>query len=123
LRATGIGQLSFVEFELHAASVAKINRITSATSHSRHQPYVARRANLSQPPVIAEKQKQCHIPRCPASAAEGRIAIVTDVGSGMRWTRSDRQTCDLRLRTAKPCGPGAPGLVLSLRDVLADDGD
>jgi len=43
---------------------------------------------------------------------EGRIAIVTDVGSGMRWTRGcsariarGRRHC---LRTAKACRPGAP---------------
>jgi hypothetical protein len=43
---------------------------------------------------------------------EGRIAIVTDVGQGMRWTLQ-RQAQSLRgrmmlRRTAKSCGPGAP---------------
>jgi hypothetical protein len=28
----------------------------------------------------------------PASFKEGRIAIVTDVGSGMRWTRERHKT-------------------------------
>ena len=45
---------------------------------------------------------------------EGRIAIVTDVGSGMRWTRG----CSVRFgapakaasRTAKTCGPDPPML-------------
>jgi hypothetical protein len=27
------------------------------------------------------------------------------------------------MRTTKSCGPGTPGLVLSLRDVFAGDGD
>jgi hypothetical protein len=43
---------------------------------------------------------------------EGRIAIVTDVGSGMRWTQRCRETSAL-MRTAKSCGPGAPTLALS----------
>jgi hypothetical protein len=53
---------------------------------------------------------------------EGRFAIVRSVGSGMRWTRSCRQTCDMP-RTAKPCGPGTPGLALSFARRFADDGD
>ncbi len=40
---------------------------------------------------------------------EGRIAIVTDVGSGMRWTRGCFSALARRrkasARTAKPCGP------------------
>ena len=48
---------------------------------------------------------------------EGRLAIVTDVGSGMRWTLQ-RQAQSLRgrmmlQRTAKSCGSGAPTLALS----------
>jgi len=48
---------------------------------------------------------------------EGRFAIVTDVGSGMRWTRQ-RQAQSLRgrmmlQRTAKSRGSGAPTLALS----------
>jgi hypothetical protein len=54
------------------------------------------------------------------SREEGRLAIVTDVGSGMRWTRQ-RQAQSLRgrmtlQRTAKSCGSGAPTLALSLRE-------
>jgi hypothetical protein len=44
---------------------------------------------------------------------EGRFAIVTDVGFGMRWTRR----CAGRsapMRTAKPCGPDAPTLAFKL---------
>src|SRR6266567_4842019 len=48
---------------------------------------------------------------------EGRIAIVTDVGLGMRWTQGvEAQSLRGRatlLRTAKSCGPGAPTLALS----------
>src|ERR1700685_2646272 len=52
----------------------------------------------------------------PASRArkEGRIAIVTDVGRGMRWTRDVRRRRAL-MRTAKPCGPDISTLV-STRD-------
>jgi hypothetical protein len=45
----------------------------------------------------------------------------------MRWTQG--AACNrlrgrtVRLRTAKSCGPGAPGLALSLRDIFAGDGD
>ena len=35
----------------------------------------------------------------------------------MRWTRRSRFDEARELRTAKACGPGTPGLVLSLRDV------
>jgi hypothetical protein len=46
---------------------------------------------------------------------EGRFAIVTDVGCGMRWTRAALLTRALTLRTAKSCGPDAPTLASSLR--------
>ena len=49
---------------------------------------------------------------CPQ---EGRFAIVTDVGCGMRWTRSVRLTSVLQ-RTAKLCRSDAPMLVSSLRE-------
>jgi hypothetical protein len=39
---------------------------------------------------------------------EGRFAVVTDVGSGMRWTRELRKTNASVTRTEKSCGPGAP---------------
>jgi hypothetical protein len=38
---------------------------------------------------------------------EGRIAIVTDVGRGMRWTQAALKTRALPSRTAKSCGPDA----------------
>jgi hypothetical protein len=48
---------------------------------------------------------------------EGRYAIVTSVGCGMRWTfRLKRALARGRMsskRTAKPCGPGTPTLVSS----------
>jgi hypothetical protein len=66
--------------------------------------------------------------RFPLSRPEkGRIAIVTNVGQGMRWTLQ-RQAQSLRgrtmpQRTAKSCGPGAPMQALSLAgDILRDDG-
>jgi hypothetical protein len=39
------------------------------------------------------RANQWHGPRVPFPQ-EGRFAIVTSVGRGMRWTRSCRQTCD-----------------------------
>jgi hypothetical protein len=56
------------------------------------------------------------------SREEGRLAIVTDVGSGMRWTQQ-RQAQSLRgrvtlQRTAKSCGPGAPTLALRFAGVM-----
>jgi hypothetical protein len=54
--------------------------------------------------------------RYPASS-EGRFAIVTDVGRGMRWTLcAVRRTA--RKRTAKSCGPDAPTLASSWRRSL-----
>ena len=44
----------------------------------------------------------------------GRIAIVTDVGSGERWTQW-RARRARPLRTVKPCGPDPPTLGSSLR--------
>jgi len=46
---------------------------------------------------------------------EGRIAIVTDVERGMRWTQAALLTRALTLRTAKSCGPDAPTLASSWR--------
>jgi len=59
--------------------------------------------------------------------SEGRIAVVTDVGCGMRWTRKRRaqSICadERRLTwTAKSCGPGAPTLALSWRWCFASRG-
>jgi len=45
---------------------------------------------------------------------EGRFAIVTDVGFGMRWMRQ-RARRTMLLRTAKPCGPDAPTLAFTSR--------
>jgi hypothetical protein len=55
---------------------------------------------------------------------EGRFAIVTDVGQGMRWTRAARSAKILRGRTAltrtvKSCGPDAPTLASSVAEVTA----
>src|SRR5262245_27466058 len=55
----------------------------------------------------------------PRTREEGRLAIVTEVGSGMRWTRRviRRMT---RSRTAKSCGSGAPTLALSFANDLRE---
>jgi hypothetical protein len=64
--------------------------------------------------------------RYPASH-EGRFAIVTNVGCGMRWARwvaawviSART--NIPMRTVKPCGPGIPVLMPSARGRFARDG-
>jgi hypothetical protein len=44
---------------------------------------------------------------------EGRFAIVTDVGNGMRWTRLHLEDERCSPRTAKSCGPDAPTLASS----------
>jgi len=70
-----------------------------------------------------------HIPRRPGPR-EGRFAIVTNVGHGMRWTRTRRSANILRgrtalTRTAKSYGPDASTLASSSREakLLGDDGD
>src|SRR5271163_5003661 len=46
-------------------------------------------------------------PRAVSRPQEGRIAIVTDVGRGMRWTRFRVADERAKPRTAKSCGPDA----------------
>src|SRR5215813_902160 len=41
----------------------------------------------------------------------------------MRWTRMALPGERRAMRTAKPCGPGTPGLVLSLQAKVCSDGD
>src|SRR6267154_6203443 len=72
----------------------------------------------------------------PSRPTEGRFAIVTNVGHGMRWTRqrfardgiagrvgerpvSDHQASgrEMLQRTAKSCGPDAPTLASSLAEL------
>ena len=60
------------------------------------------------PSVLPLPPNQPQISRCPV-LTKGRFAIVTNVGSGMRWTRQCRKTSDTT-RTAKSCGPDAPTL-------------
>jgi hypothetical protein len=55
------------------------------------------------------------IERIIPSQTEGRFAIVTDVGCGMRWTRAAPKTKALS-RTAESCGSDAPMLASSLRE-------
>jgi hypothetical protein len=43
--------------------------------------------------------------RASRALHEGRFAIVTDVGCGMRWTLGRRKTGAALKRTAKSCGP------------------
>ena len=53
--------------------------------------------------LVSDNRKLCFMSRVPRSQ-EGRLAIVTNVERGMRWTRSCRKTCGAS-RTVKPCGP------------------
>src|SRR5215472_14252193 len=65
----------------------------------------ARRASENTPPVlpdesspfcknicISENRNTCYLCARPALTG-GRVAIVTNVGRGMRWTRAGRKTC------------------------------
>jgi hypothetical protein len=60
-------------------------------AHACHAQ-IARRANLSQPDGIAVTPKSAADFAPSRPHQEGRFAIVTNVGSGMRWTRWRRKT-------------------------------
>ena len=57
----------------------------------------------------------------PAPLMEGRIAVVTTRGAGMRWTRRRCPTSGAT-RTAKWCGPGAPKAGANADDAQAHRG-
>ena len=88
-------------------------------SATRRLADFARRANVPHPVGIAETPKSVASFHPSCFHKEGRFAIVTNVGSGMRWTQSieARSSCGraMSLRTAKSYGPGAPTLALSWR--------
>ena len=79
----------------------------------------ARRANVPHPVGIAETPKSVASFHSSCFHKEGRFAIVTNVGSGMRWTQSIEARSSrgraISLRTAKSYGPGAPTLASSWR--------
>jgi hypothetical protein len=58
-------------------------RIDSVDQQDR---FLARRANVPRLPRLISLPNQNYILAIP-SHTEGRFAIVTDVGGGMRWTR------------------------------------
>jgi hypothetical protein len=63
---------------------------------------------------VSENQKICIVAAVPPPQ-EGRFAVVTDVGSGMRWTLwlcVDERSLK---RKAKSCGSGAPKQALRSR--------
>jgi hypothetical protein len=64
-------------------------------------PICHRALLLSQPP-------NQWLSSCIPHSLEGRFAVVTEVGSGMRWTRELRKTSASVARTEKSCGSGAP---------------
>jgi hypothetical protein len=75
-------------------------------THTRHAQ-TARRANLSQMAcfdfseiALTPPPNQRHHPRRPALDKEGRFAIVTNVGRGMRWTHWRRTRFNSCGRTA-----------------------
>jgi hypothetical protein len=75
---------------------------------------IARRANMSHAKALVSSGKSRAPFRTSRRLEEGRFAIVTNVGSGMRWTRPCvRRT--RRSRTVKACGPDAPTLAPSFR--------
>jgi len=67
-------------------------------------------------PVLSRPKSLLYPP--PSRPEEGRIAIVTDVGHGMRWTRAALLTRALTSRTEKSCGPDAPTLASSWRKTI-----
>jgi hypothetical protein len=77
------------------------------TLHPGHAQ-TARRAHF----LLRRRANQNHPPARPAPDKEGRFAIVTNVGSGMRWPQCRSRRMPI-FRTAKSCGPGAPRLALS----------
>jgi hypothetical protein len=85
-----------------------------ALTHSRNAQF-ARRANLSQPLRLSRRANHFYKPRRLAPDQEGRIAIVTDVGRGMRWTLWAAQGERQAQGAAKSCGPDPPTLGSSLR--------
>jgi hypothetical protein len=65
-------------------------------------------------PFILDLDRKSATHLAPSRAREeGRIAIVTKRGAGMRWARQLHKTNDACPRTAKSCGPDAPTLASS----------
>jgi hypothetical protein len=112
-----------------------------APRHTKNHP--RQKTNFSSPFNPIPPVQSCHkkypafvfpeigvpFPR-PALDQEGRFAIVMNVERGMRWTHRSCSTLlagrrTTLVRTAKPCGPGIPTLMPSLRrriSRLAGDG-
>ncbi len=74
----------------------------------------ARRANLPHSASLIPAPNQQQHPELPVPQ-EGRFAVVTNVGCGMRWTLWRRADERCLRRTAKSCGPDAPKLASSWR--------
>ena len=77
----------------------------------RHDTTGKTPGRLSQTPCPAPPAKIFLFPkirnydlRRTSRAHGGRVAIVTNVGCGMRWTRCYRRRA-MSMRTVKPCGP------------------
>jgi hypothetical protein len=82
-------------------SMATVRANTAQLFEIMHRRYaqIARRANLPQASALVARGRNTS-PFLPSRAhLEGRIAIVTDVGCGMRWTR-------VALKTNAPVADG-----------------
>src|SRR6266446_1061173 len=69
--------------------------------------------------MLAGRPKSVVYPRCPVPI-EGRCAT-SSTWSGMRWTRTARETSADCLRTVKSCGSDAP--ILGVKPVRRSAGD
>jgi hypothetical protein len=81
----------------------------------------ARRANLPHSASLIPTPNQRQHPEHPVPQ-EGRFAVVTNVGCGMRWTLWRRADERRMRRTAKSCGPDAPTLASSFAEQSVNDG-
>jgi hypothetical protein len=107
-------QLIFARCRLARTPLAAQNRVREKSNFVNRFKRIwvvsPSRAKIS----LSENRKLCIVPAVPFPQ-EGRFAVVTDVGSGMRWTL--RLCVDVRSlkRTAKSCGSGAPKQALRSR--------
>jgi hypothetical protein len=92
----------------------------STIAHGRNAHF-ARRVNSSQTFRLPRRANHWLKLARLAPDQEGRIAIVTDVGRGMRWTLWAAQDERGLKRAAKSCGPDLPTLGSRLR-VTANHG-
>jgi hypothetical protein len=96
-----------------------------ANQLSRESEFAANRRQAAHPKLssflwknpLAPSGKSHLEARASQARQEGRFAIVTNVGHGMRWTRGAARRA-VRSRTAKSCGLDASTLASSRRSDL-----